>query len=192
MAGSEAMHVDAALDRRVDPVTEADAYRAMLLGLLGDQDPAQVQAGLPDQLGELLKEAGPHLRTRPAPGEWSVLEVLAHILDAEIVLAGRYRWILAQDEPPLIGYDQDRWVDRLHHPAEDPEEMLAMLRVLGRSHLALWGRTSPSDRARVGIHSERGPESFELSFRLMSGHGIFHLGQMRRTLAQVAGSASSG
>ncbi len=180
MAGSEAMHVDAALDRRVDPVAEADAYRAMLLGLLGDQDPAQVQAGLPDQLGELLKEAGPHLRTRPA-----------HILDAEIVLAGRYRWILAQDEPPLIGYDQDRWVDRLHHPAEDPEEMLALVRVLGRSHLALWGRTSPSDRARVGIHSERGPESFELSFRLMSGHGIFHLGQMRRTLAQVSGSIPS-
>jgi hypothetical protein len=33
--------------------------------------------------------------------------VLSHILDAEIVSAGRYRWILAQEEPTLIGYDQD-------------------------------------------------------------------------------------
>jgi len=110
-------------------------------------------------------------------------------VDAEIVLAARYRWVLAHDEPPLVGYDQDLWVERLHDPGEDPAEMLAMLRVLKRSHLALWARTSPSDRARVGIHSERGPESFDLSFRLMSGHGLFHLGQMRRTLAQVAGSA---
>src|SRR5205809_6260609 len=170
---------------RVDPVAEADAYRHMLLGLLGDQDPAQVQAELADQLEEVVNQAGPRLRTRPAPGEWSALEVLAHNLDAEIVLAGRYRWILAQDEPPLVGYDQDRWVERLHRPGENPEEMLAMFRVLRRSHLALWARTSPSDRARVGIHSERGPESFELSFRLMSGHGLFHLGQMSRTLAQV-------
>jgi hypothetical protein len=187
----EAIDVEAALDLHVDPVAEADAYRHMLLGVLGDRDPAQAQAELADRLEGVVKEAGPRLRTRPEPREWSVMEVLAHILDAEIVLAGRYRWILAQDEPPLIGYDQDLWVERLHHPDEDPEEMLAMLRVLNRSHLALWRRTSPSDRARVGIHSERGPESFELSFRLMSGHGLFHLGQMRRTLAQVSGSIPS-
>ena len=191
MTDREATEVEAALDLRVDPVAEADAYRAMLLGLLGDRDPARVQAELADQLEDLVEEAGPHLRTRPAPGEWSVLELLAHNLDAEIVLAGRYRWILAQDEPPLVGYDQDLWVERLHHQDEDPQEMLDPLRALKRSHLALWARTSPSDRARVGIHSERGPESLELSFRLLSGHGLFHLGQMRRTLAQVAGSGSS-
>jgi len=191
MAGSEAMHVDAALDRRVDPVAEADAYRAMLLGLLGDQDPARIQADLPDRLGDVLKEAGSHLRTRPAPGEWSALEVLAHILDAEIAYAGRYRWILAQDEPPLIGYDQDRWVERLHHADEDPEEMLALFAALRRSHLELWERSTERERARVGIHSERGPESLDLSFRLIAGHGLFHLGQMRRTLAQVSGSTSS-
>jgi hypothetical protein len=189
MTGSDAIDVDAALDLRVDPVAEADAYRHMLLGVLGDRDPAEAQAEQADQLEAVVKEAGPRLRTRPAPGEWSVMEVLAHILDAEIVLAGRYRWILAQDEPPLVGYDQDRWVERIHHPGEDPEEMLALFRALRRSHLALWARTSPSDRARVGIHSERGPESYELSFRLLAGHDLFHLGQMRRTLSQVAGSS---
>jgi len=186
----EVIDVEAALDLRVDPVAEAEGYRRMLLGVLGDRDPAQTQADLADQLEEVVQEAGPRLRTRPIPGEWSVMEVLAHILDAEIVLAGRYRWILAQDEPPLVGYDQDLWVERLHRSGEDPKEMLAMLRILKRSHIALWTRTSPSDRARVGIHSERGPESFELSFRLMSGHGLFHLGQMRRTLAQVPGPAT--
>jgi hypothetical protein len=191
VAGSESIDVEAALDLRVDPVAQADAYRHMLLGVLGDRDPADAQAELPDQIAVVLKEAGPRLRTRPAPAEWSVLEVFDHIFDAEVAYAGRYRWILAEDEPSLIGYDQDRWVERLHGPDEDPEEMLALFRALRRSHVRLWARTPSGDRARVGIHSERGPESFDLSFRLIAGHGLFHLGQMRRTLAQVAGTRSS-
>lgn len=180
--------VDAALDRDVDPVAEADEYRRVLLGLVGERDPAQVQAELADQLEAMIREAGPRLREKPAPAEWSVLEILGHILDAEIAYAGRYRWILAQDEPPLVGYDQDRWVKRLHGPDDDPEEMLALFRALRRSHLRLLAGASESDRARVGVHSERGPESFDLSFRLIAGHGLYHLGQMRRTLAQVSGS----
>jgi hypothetical protein len=177
--------VDAALERRVDPVAQADAYREMLLALLGDRDPAEVQAQLVDQLQALVEPASPHLRTKPAPGEWSALEVLAHILDAEIVSAGRYRWILAHDQPTLIGYDQDLWVDRVHDADDSPEEMLALLRALRTSHLRLWARTSEEDRARFGVHTERGQESFELTFRLIAGHDRFHLGQLRRTLDKV-------
>jgi DinB family protein len=184
----EAMDAEAALDRDVDPVARASEYQQMLLGVLGDRDPVQVQAQLPDELEAVIAEAGEHLRTRPAPGEWSALEILGHLVDAEIVLAGRYRWVLAHDEPPLVGYDQDLWVDRLRHQDDDPAEMLALLRALIRSHLRLWAKSSESERARVGIHAERGPESFDLSFRMLAGHGLFHLAQIRRTLAQAAGS----
>ncbi|HEY3209543.1 MAG TPA: hypothetical protein VGL18_07060, partial [Actinomycetota bacterium] len=96
MTRSDPSSVDVALDRQVDPVADAEKYRRVLLGLVGDRDPAQVQAELADDLDAMVREAGAHLRTRPAPGEWSVLEVLAHILDAEITSAARYRWILAQ------------------------------------------------------------------------------------------------
>ena len=66
--------------------------------------------------------------------------------------------------------------------------MLALLRALRRSNLDLWARTPPQDRARVGHHAERGPESFELMFRLLAGHDLLHLGQMRRTLDQARSS----
>jgi hypothetical protein len=186
-----ATDVDAALALHPDPVTEPDAYRTMLLGLLGDQDPAEVQGELPDQVAAILEEAGPDLRTKPAAGEWSVVELLGHLMDAEIVLAGRYRWILAQNEPPILPYDQDLWVERLHHQDDDPEDMLALLTALRASHLDLWARTPQGERDRVGHHAERGPESFELSFRLLAGHDLFHLGQMRRTLDQVRSAAPS-
>jgi len=185
MANPEPLDADAALDMHPDPVSEADAYRTMLLDLLGDRDAAEVQAELPDQIAAVLKEAGPDLRTRPARGEWSVVELVGHLLDAEIVLAGRYRWILAHDEPPIAAYDQDLWVQRLRHQDDDPQEMLALLAAFRRANLDLWARTPQQERDRVGHHAERGPESFDLSFRMLAGHDIFHLGQMRRTLDQV-------
>ena len=175
------------LDRYVDPVAEAAEYQRLLLRFLGDRDPALVQSELADQVAEILADAGPLARTRPEAGEWSALECLGHLLDAEIVYAGRYRWTLAEDEPPMIGYDQDLWVQRLHHEDDDPEEMLSLLRAIRRSNLELWERTPARDRSRVGLHSERGPESFDLSFRLIAGHGLFHLAQMQRALAGVRG-----
>jgi hypothetical protein len=173
--------------RSPDPVAEAAAYQAHLLTLLGGDDPARVQEATPRALRDLIRDAGEVLRTPPEQGEWSVLECLGHIADAEIVYAGRYRWILAHDEPPLIGYDQDRWVTRLRHAEADPREFLAVFQPLRTANIALWRRTPATERARVGRHEERGPESFDLSFRLIAGHDRFHLDQARRTLAAVRG-----
>ena len=168
--------------RSPDPVSDPSGYQRHLLGLLGDDDPAEVQAGAPDAWRALLAEAGDRLRDRSEPSEWSVLECLGHATDAELVVSGRYRWILAHDEPPLIGYDQDRWVDRLRHGEDRPDELLSLLGALRTANLALWRRTPVSDRGRVGLHAERGPESYELTFRLLAGHDRFHLAQARRAL----------
>jgi hypothetical protein len=181
-----------ALDRRIDPVARPREYQDLMLGLVGERDPATLQSELIDQTRSVVAAAGPHLRTRPAPNEWSVLELLGHLVDGEVVGAARYRWILAQDEPELIGYDQDRWVERMDHQNADPEDLLALLAALRRSNLDLWARSSDAERARAGIHVERGRESFDLLFRLMAGHGMFHLAQMRRTLRQVASHAGRG
>jgi hypothetical protein len=165
-----------------DPVLEADAYRRSLLAALGDDDPATAQAQTPAAIRALVAEAGPALRTRPKPGEWSVLECIGHIVDGELVVAGRYRWILAHDEPEIIGYDQDRWVTRLRHADDDVEDLVGLFEALRAANLGLWSRATAVDRARVGIHRERGPESFELTFRLAAGHDRVHLAQARRAL----------
>jgi DinB family protein len=168
-----------------DPVSQAAEYQDYLVGLVGEDDPAEVQAAGPDAWRELLREAGARVADRPEPDEWSVLECLGHATDAELVASGRYRWILAHDEPPLIGYDQDLWVDRLHHGQDDPEALLETFEALRRANLALWARSSDEEKARVGVHSERGPESYDLTFRMLAGHDRFHLDQARRALAAL-------
>jgi hypothetical protein len=164
---------------------EAIAYQQQLLGLLGDDDPAEVQAATPGAIRALLAGAGADLRTRPEPAEWSVLECIGHIVDAELVSSGRYRFILAHDRPDLPGYDQDAWAQAFHHNEADPAQLLTPFEALRAANLALWRRSSAADRARVGLHRERGPESYELTFRMIAGHDRFHLDQARETLASI-------
>ncbi|HEX5578995.1 MAG TPA: DinB family protein [Candidatus Limnocylindria bacterium] len=168
-----------------DPVHDAKAYQDLLVSLVGDDDPAEVQARTPDLVRALLADAGSDADRRPEATEWSVAECLAHMLDAELVVSGRYRWILAHDQPELLGYDQDRWVDHLHRPVEDPGEMLVTFEALRRANLALWARTPVERRERFGVHRERGPESYGLTFTLAAGHDRFHLDQARRALEQI-------
>ncbi len=167
------------------PVEQAAEYQRYLTGLVGDDDPAEVQAAGPGAWRAIVEEAGDLVAEPPEPGEWSVLGCLGHGLDAEIVSSARYRWILAHDEPELVGYDQDLWANALHDPTDDPQLLLATLEALRRANLALWAKSTEQDRSRVGIHAERGPESYELTFRLIAGHDRFHLDQARRALAAV-------
>jgi hypothetical protein len=168
-----------------DPVAEAAAYQAMLLAALGDDDPAEVQAGTVSVIRALLAEAGRDLRTAPEPGEWSVLECLGHLTDGELVVAGRYRWIIAQDTPAIVGYDQALWVAQLRHRDDDPDDLVAQFDALRRANLELWSRFGASHGARIGLHNERGPESYDLTFRLAAGHDRIHLAQARRALETV-------
>jgi hypothetical protein len=174
-----------------DPLTAGRAYQQQLLALLGQDDPAEVQAATPTGLPPVVKDAGSDLRRRPAPAEWSVLELLGHLVDAEMVMSARYRWTLSQDAPPLLGYDQDQWVARLRHNDGRPEELLAVFSALRVANLRLWRGSSADDRARVAMHAERGPESYELMFQMLAGHDRFHLNQMRDTLRQLRAVAAT-
>ena len=165
-----------------DPIGDPHGYQDFLLAMLGDDDPATVQAGTPSAMRQVAAAAGVHIRTRPAPGEWSALEVMGHVLDAEIVVSGRYRFIVAHDEPPLIGYDQDRWVQGLHHNDDDVSASLDHFEAIRLANLAMWRRSNPTERSRVGRHDERGPESYDLTFRLAAGHDRVHLAQARDAL----------
>jgi hypothetical protein len=177
----------------IDPVATPDAYRQSLLAALGDDDPAELLAAGPDAARALVVEAGDLLRVPPEPGEWSVLELLAHLTDSELVVAGRVRWILAEEEPDIVGYDQDRWVSGLRQADEDPETLLAVFSALRGWNLELWASRPPADRERIGRHRERGPESYDLTFRLQAGHDRVHLAQARRTLDAVrARTAEAG
>jgi hypothetical protein len=164
---------------------DADAYRKSVLDALGKDDPFEVQEAEFEVWQRMIESAGEDLRERPAHEEWSVVELLGHIVDSELVTSGRYRWVLAEDEPNLPGYDQEAWTAQFNHRSDDPELLLTLFGALRLANLDLWERTDVQDRGRFGIHAERGPESFDLLFRLQAGHGRVHLTQAEEALATV-------
>ncbi len=166
-----------------DPVGDPQGYQRELLALLGGRDPVAVLAAtLPavrEQTGGL---SGELLGRRPAPGEWSVEELLGHLWDSEIALSFRSRMILAQDTPPLAGYDQDAWATLAKPPFG---ELLDAFTALRTANLALIKGT-PEDRwDRSGVHAERGPTSFRLLLETQAGHDSAHLRQLEQTIAAV-------
>jgi DinB superfamily len=181
------MTIPADRARPVDPVAEPDAYRREILSWLGEDDPAAVQAATTAALRAMVRDAGDQLRVRPEPQEWSVIECVGHLVDAELVVATRVRWILAEDEPDIVGYDQDRWVNTLRHRDADPDELIAFFDAVRSANLRLWTATPVEARERFGRHRERGPESYEMTVRLAAGHDRFHLAQAERALAAVRG-----
>ena len=175
-------------------MTEAEvvAYRRPVLDLLGSDDPLDVQASEVAAWRELIDRAGGDLRTRPAAGEWSVLDCLGHMTDSELVTSARYRWVLAEEVPPLLSWDQEAWASRFEHVHDDPATLLDLFAALRHANVALWQRTPVADRDRSGVHAERGPESFELLFRLQAGHGRLHRAQAEDALAEVRQGTRSG
>lgn len=167
---------------------QAAAYISAILELLGSQDPAAVLRATPGALRRAIDGLDPERLRRPeTPGKWSIGQVLRHLADSEVVWGWRVRLILAQDRPPLTGYDQDAWADRLHYDEADPLDSLQVFDTLRRDNLRLVERASPGDLARVGVHAERGEESVEHLRRLYAGHDLLHLRQIAR-IRQAVGA----
>jgi len=114
-----------------------------------------------------------------------VQSLVGHLADAELMASARYRWILSHERPELVAYDQDLFADALRYDDADVEVLLTMFEALRAANLELWARTNEEQRAREGIHAERGPSSYDTLFREIAGHDRFHLAQIDRTLAAV-------
>jgi hypothetical protein len=166
-----------------DPVLDPQGYQRELLALLGDTDPLDVLAATPQSIRDLTDGLSDDvLGRRPEPNEWSATEVLGHLWDGELMVATRGRLILAQDEPPLLGYDQDAWAKLARQPFA---AMLESYTVLRAANLNLIRSTPAAQHDRVGVHSERGRMSFRLLYQEIAGHDRAHLRQLEQTIAAV-------
>lgn len=170
----------------------APAYVRALLDLLGPREPLEVLPELLPWLESRLRGVPADALRRPeGPGKWSVVEVLQHLADTEMVYGVRGRLVLSEDRPPIQGFDQDRWASLFRYADADPGQALAQLAALRAGNLVVWRSLAPAELARVGLHSERGPESLALMLRLMAAHDLVHRRQIERILAGATAPAGA-
>jgi len=157
------------------------SYYERIESALAGRDPLVVLESTAMHVIDLAaRHPGAILRRRPFPGKWTPNEVLGHLVDAELVFGARLRLALAEDEPILPGWDQERWVVALRHNEEQPAGHARRFNMLRSLNLPLWQDLTPAQRARGGRHEKRGWESVALMLRLAAGHDLLHLDQLRR------------
>ncbi len=165
----------------------ASTYTRALLDVLGSRDPVDVLSELMPWIAERILTVDPRtLRVPEAPGKWSVIEVLQHLADSDLVFGFRLRMILTEDQPSLQGYDQDAWAHTLKYRDVDLEIAMDQLHSLRAANIHVLRQLSASQLDRVGLHSERGAESAGFLLRLMGGHDLVHRRQVDRILAAVS------
>ena len=161
-----------------------EQYTQRLIGYLGEQDPIRVQSQTVGKIERLIKGVPTaKLRKRPAPGKWSVAEILAHLADNVMVHSYRMKSILAAPGMPIAAYDQDKWAESQNYGGQNPKLSLRVFKTLREANLALLKSLRSEQWKQFGVHVERGEESIERITRLQAGHDINHLRQIEAILA---------
>jgi len=127
------------------------------------------------------------LLARPIPGKWSTLEVICHLADFEIVGADRIKRVIAENEPTLLGGDENVFAARLAYHERDADEELLLIETVRKQVARILRTLKPEDFQRRGIHSEAGPLTLEGFVQRSIKHIPHHvrfIDEKRKALAQ--------
>jgi hypothetical protein len=115
------------------------------------------------------------LDRRPADGSWTIREIVIHLADSDLIGADRMKRIIAEDLPMLIGYNETRFIQRLHPELQDVEIAITLFD-LNRRQFATVLRALPDDVfGRAGIHNEVGKVTLGDQLRKYIEHFEHHL-----------------
>lgn len=113
---------------------------------------------------------------------WSVIEVICHLRDAEEISLQRSLAMRDQDNPLIVGYDQEALArERKYHQA-DLQSALAGFMAFRQRHLEVLAGLTPEQWERSGRHNEFGDINiFAFAVHKVS-HDAIHCAQIARQL----------
>ena len=90
-------------NRSIDPPQERARYAGAILELLADKDPLTVLRQTPSAITQAITGlTRDQMRVPEAQGKWSLVQVLQHLADSDLVWGWRVRMILAHDRPQVV------------------------------------------------------------------------------------------
>src|SRR5437773_2763853 len=146
--------------------TELARLPRILDGLLGDLDAAT-------------------WRGRPAPAEWSPLEIVCHLRDEEAEDFGARLRVVVEGGTRFAAIDPELWVEQRAYRDTDPRAALATLAERRAANLAFLDGVPP-DRLRHAVtHARLGALSGLELLAAWVTHDRLHLAQLAATLARL-------
>ena len=163
-------------------------YTHRLLSYSEGSDPLIILGSTADQLAGLIRDrSSEQMFHSPAPGKWSIAQILAHLADAELAIAWRLRQILSTNGVALQAYDQDRWESTFNYADRDPQVSLSTFRALRAADVALLKSVPKTLWDNYGMHQERGKETIHHMAKMTAGHDLNHLRQVEKIISEQQG-----
>jgi len=120
---------------------------------------------------------------RPAQNEWSAHEIVCHCADSETNAAARIRYVVAERDAVIQGYDENAWAVRFDYHNHPLEAALAVVEAVRASTAALIRRLPEEAWAREGHHTESGRYTAEDWLRIYAAHLDDHALQIENNVA---------
>ena len=113
-------------------------------------------------IGELEKK---ELLWVPAPGagigRWSIQQVVLHLMDDELIWTSRMKNVIAEENPPIAGFDESRFASRLFYEEQDAQMAVEILQLNRRQFSSVLRNLPEAAFQRTGQHVDLGPFTLE-------------------------------
>ena len=123
------------------------------------------------------------LNTPPAPGKWSIRQILTHLADCELVFGFRLRQTVAQPHHTVQPFDQDQWAAQ--YEAYDALTALETFTTMRRWNILFLSSLPRESFAKQMTHPERGAMTLQVVVETMAGHDRNHVKQIERIAGGV-------
>lgn len=121
---------------------------------------------------------------QPGENRWSVLQIVNHLADAELLASVRIRRIITQDRTELWSYQQEVWADRLSYQQRKIKTIVARFVLLRHENAELLSGIPNDWWELTGEHNEYGTLSLRQLIQDYIGHTAKHLEQIRRAFSE--------
>jgi uncharacterized damage-inducible protein DinB len=152
---------------------------------LGDKNPSDVIGETAREIAAIVgRLSAEEVNRTPAPGKWSIREIVCHLADCEVVFAFRIRQTLAEPHHVIQPFDQDVWAKP--YSAYSADAALATFTAVRNWNLALVRSLSSEAFGTPVTHPERGTMTLQTVIGTMGGHDLNHLKQVESIATRAA------
>jgi len=118
-------------------------------------------------------------------GKWTIQQVVIHLMDADGIGADRIKRLIAEDQPHVFGYNENRYVERLFYNEQSAGDAVTIFDLTRKTFAAVLRKQPDEVFDRAGTHSETGPITVGSQIKKYVDHLEHHLKFIRAKRAAM-------
>lgn len=115
---------------------------------------------------------------RPAPGEWTIKQIIGHLIDSERIFSYRALRFARRDSSPLAGMEPNPYVENAHFDQQSLADLIEEFALIRRASIMLFRGFSAYDMLQIGVASGN-PISVRALIYICAGHEHHHMESIR-------------